>query len=84
MLEACRVGERSAWPSLCRIDLSCAIELALDRAIMMLRERVAFSESQVNLRRFFTGSAELGISPHEARSPALTHRRRLSGGNLQL
>ncbi len=83
MLEACRVGERSAWPNLSRIDLSCAVELALDRAISVLRERVAFSESQVNLRRFFAGSSELGITQHEAR---LRHRhgRRLSGGSIQL
>ncbi len=61
MLEACRVGEQATWPSISRIEQACAVELALDRAVYILRERIAFSDSQVNLRRFFTGSYELGV-----------------------
>lgn len=61
MLEACRVGEQATWPSISRIEQACAVELALDKAVFTLRERVAFSDSQVNLRRFFTGSYELGV-----------------------
>lgn len=130
MLEACRVGEQATFPCISRIAQACAVEMALDRAVHTLRERIAFSDSQVNLRRFFTGSHELGVrrnhsaistrtkksaSPTLARSrsPALTrsgsptayrqppplvtsnsatavppshlrHRRRGSGGSLQL
>ncbi|OAA65814.1 lipid acyl hydrolase [Niveomyces insectorum RCEF 264] len=61
MLEACRVGEQATWPSISRISQACAVELALDRAVHRLRERIAFSDSQVNLRRFFTGAYELGL-----------------------
>ncbi|CAK7273188.1 Lipase 5 [Sporothrix epigloea] len=61
MLEACRVGEQATWPSISRIEQACAVELALDKAVHTLRERIAFSDSQVNLRRFFTGSYELGV-----------------------
>ncbi|KJR88511.1 TAG lipase [Sporothrix schenckii 1099-18] len=61
MLEACRVGEQATWPSISRIEQACAVEVALDKAVHTLRERIAFSDSQVNLRRFFTGSYELGV-----------------------
>ncbi|EFX02312.1 lipid acyl hydrolase [Grosmannia clavigera kw1407] len=62
MLEACRVGELATWPSICRIQQTCAVELALDRAVYQLRERIAFGSSQVNLRRFFAGSHQLQVS----------------------
>ncbi|CAK7566280.1 MAG: Lipase 5 [Sporothrix epigloea] len=61
MLEACRIGQQATWPSISRIEQACAVELALDKAVHTLRERIAFSDSQVNLRRFFTGSYELGV-----------------------
>jgi len=83
MREACDVGEQATWPSLCRIRNSVAVELALDRAVHALRERIAFSESQVNLRRLYTGSPDLGIPADEARVRR-KHHRRGSGGSIQL
>ncbi|KAI9884322.1 MAG: hypothetical protein M1823_003883 [Watsoniomyces obsoletus] len=44
-------GERATWPKLSRVRNHCAIELALDGAVQALRARVAFSPSQVDLRR---------------------------------
>ncbi|TPX07393.1 uncharacterized protein E0L32_002137 [Thyridium curvatum] len=96
MLEACLVGERATWPKLARIRHRCAVELAIDRAILVLQERVAFSSSQVNLRRLATGSAELGLTRESIRAARQTpglgqgsghfsHRhRRGSGGNIEL
>jgi TAG lipase / steryl ester hydrolase / phospholipase A2 / LPA acyltransferase len=56
MLRACLSGERATWPKLSRIRYRCATELALDRAVHLLRARVVFSRSQVDLRRLVTGS----------------------------
>ncbi|KIW01531.1 uncharacterized protein PV09_07009 [Verruconis gallopava] len=50
MLEAMLSGERATWPKLSRIQNHCAIELALDQAISLLRSRIVFSPSQVDLR----------------------------------
>jgi len=83
MREACDVGEQATWPTLRRIKNSVAVELALDRAVHALRERIAFSESQVNLRRLFTGSPDLGIPVDEAKVRK-RHHRRGSGGSIQL
>jgi predicted acylesterase/phospholipase RssA len=82
MLEACRVGEMSTWPLLCRIENSLAIELALDRAIRTLKERVTFSKSQVELMRLRTGTPELGDPGTGLRERR--HRRTHSGGHIQL
>jgi len=50
MLQAMISGERAAWPKLSRVKNHCAIELALDQAISLLRSRIVFSPSQVDLR----------------------------------
>ena len=55
MLRSCLAGERATWPKISRIRDRCAIELALDRAVLSLRARVVFSTSQVDLRRMATG-----------------------------
>ena len=83
MDEACRIGERATWPLLCRIRNSCAIELALDRAVTIMRERITFSDSQINLRRLYTGSSELGIKQGDVKIHR-RHCRRGSGGSIQL
>ncbi|EPE03840.1 patatin-like phospholipase [Ophiostoma piceae UAMH 11346] len=74
MMEACRVGEQATWPCISRIAQACAVELALDRAVHTLRERIAFSDSQVNLRRFFTGSYELGVRRNHSAISAKTKK----------
>jgi len=50
MLRASLCGERATWPKLSRVRNHCAIELALDRAVHLLRSRILFSPSQTNLR----------------------------------
>jgi len=42
MLDATMAGERATWPKMCRIKNCVAIELALLRAIHLLRDRVNF------------------------------------------
>ena len=44
-------GERATWPKIGIIQNHCAIELALDDAVQKLRARVAFSPSEVELRK---------------------------------
>lgn len=83
MMEACRVGERDTWPNICRIKDSMAVEQALDFAIASLAEMKAFSESQVNLRRLYTGYPDLGVPPDQVKLKT-RHARRGSGGSLQL
>lgn len=46
MLQACISGERATWPKLGRIRNHCAIELALDRAVQIMRARVTFNPIQ--------------------------------------
>lgn len=53
-------GQRATWPKLSRIRDRCAVELAIDRSIQVLRARCLFSQSQVNLRRLVTESKGLG------------------------
>ncbi|GAB7358343.1 hypothetical protein MBLNU230_g2414t1 [Neophaeotheca triangularis] len=50
MVQAMLCGERATWPKLSRIRNHCTIELALDRAVHKLKDRVAFSPSQADLR----------------------------------
>ena len=59
MIRNCISGEKATWPKLSRIRDRCAIELALDQAVHILRARVVFSKSQVDLRRMVTGSDQL-------------------------
>lgn len=54
-------GERATWPKLSRIRDRCAVELAIDRSIQILRARCLFSQSQVNLRRLVTDANGLGL-----------------------
>jgi TAG lipase/steryl ester hydrolase/phospholipase A2/LPA acyltransferase len=56
MVQACLCGERATWPKLSRIRNHCAVELELDAAVQILRDRVVFSPSQVDLRRMTVGS----------------------------
>jgi len=56
MVQACLAGERATWPKLSRIRNHCAVELELDAAVQILRARVVFSPSQVDLRRMTTGT----------------------------
>jgi len=50
MVDAMEKGERATWPELDRIQRRTAVELAIDRSIRDARERVHFSDSQVDLR----------------------------------
>ena len=50
MVDAMEKGERATWPELDRIQRRTAVELAIDRSIRVARERVHFSDSQVDLR----------------------------------
>ncbi|KAK2067844.1 hypothetical protein P8C59_001550 [Phyllachora maydis] len=59
MLRNCLAGERATWPKLSRIRDRCAIELALDHAVHVLRARVVFSKSQVDLRRLVAASESM-------------------------
>lgn len=56
-------GERATWPKLSRIRDRCAVELAIDRSIQILRARCLFSQSQVDLRRLVTDANGLGLKP---------------------
>ncbi|KAK0258413.1 hypothetical protein B0A54_05966 [Friedmanniomyces endolithicus] len=50
MVQALRNGERATWPKLSRIRNHLAVELKLDWAVRKMLTRVAFSQSQVDLR----------------------------------
>lgn len=95
MLKCCLVGERATWPKLSRIRDSCAIELALDRAVHRLRTRVVFSESQSNLRSLVSYMGGLKLNQHDQPSNQPTlgapvasqgqkRQRRRSGGSLRV
>lgn len=68
MLRCCLAGERATWPKISRIRDRCAIELALDRAVISLRARVVFSASQVDLRRMATGPFSNQMEPEDLAS----------------
>ncbi|KAM0459999.1 hypothetical protein ACHAPV_000250 [Trichoderma viride] len=93
MLQCCLAGEKATWPKLSRIRDSCAIELALDRAVHRLRTRVVFSESQSNLRSLVSYMGSLRQHKHDQAFdqpnlglPVASHgqkrQRRRSGGSL--
>lgn len=95
MLKCCLAGERATWPKLSRIRDSCAIELALDRAVHRLRTRVVFSESQSNLRSLVSYVGSLRLNKHDQTfdQPNLgasvanhgqKRQRRRSGGSLRM
>ncbi|KAK0264671.1 Lipase 5 [Friedmanniomyces endolithicus] len=50
MVQALRNGEHATWPKLSRIRNHLAVELKLDWAVRKMMTRVAFSQSQVDLR----------------------------------
>jgi len=96
MLRSCLAGERATWPKLSRIRDRVAIELALDRAAHVLRARVVFSDSQVDLRRLAAGimclpwtkerpaqDGSKGSQGTGGRLSRATHRRG-SGSSVQL
>jgi TAG lipase/steryl ester hydrolase/phospholipase A2/LPA acyltransferase len=56
MFKMCLCGEKATWPRLSRVRNHCAVELELDVAVQLLRTRVVFSPSQVDLRRMETAS----------------------------
>ena len=75
MVQTCLSGERATWPKLSRVKNHCAVELELDAAVQVLRARVVFSPSQVNLRRMRAGT--LTSTPRR-----VGRKRRVSGGNV--
>jgi hypothetical protein len=50
MADAMAKGERATWPELDRIERSTAVERVLEKSVRIARERVVFSDSQVDLR----------------------------------
>lgn len=50
MAEAMHKGERATWPELDRIERRTAVERSIDQSVRDARERVVFSDSQVDLR----------------------------------
>jgi len=50
MADAMAKGERATWPELDRIERSTAVERVLEKFVRIARERVVFSDSQVDLR----------------------------------
>ncbi|KAM0717689.1 hypothetical protein Q7P37_007541 [Cladosporium fusiforme] len=50
MADAMEKGERATWPELDRIERRTAVERAIDKSVRSARERVVFSDSQVDLR----------------------------------
>lgn len=50
MADAMAKGERATWPELDRIERSTAVERVLEKSVQIARERVVFSDSQVDLR----------------------------------
>lgn len=50
MVDAMEKGERATWPELDRIERRTAVERAIDKSVRSARERVVFSDSQVDLR----------------------------------
>ncbi|EEP77873.1 conserved hypothetical protein [Uncinocarpus reesii 1704] len=49
MLRACLSGERATWPKLGRIRNHCAVEFALDDAVMIMREKIAAAASEADI-----------------------------------
>lgn len=77
MMHSTVSGERATWPKLSRIRNHCAIELALDDAIQQLRARVAFSQSQVDLRSYASKAAPARASSDSGRGRnTRAHRKR--------
>lgn len=50
MAESMAKGERATWPEIDRIRSRTSVERAIDTGVRTMRERVAFSPSQVDLR----------------------------------
>jgi TAG lipase/steryl ester hydrolase/phospholipase A2/LPA acyltransferase len=74
MLRAMISGERATWPKLSRVQNHCAIELALDQAISLLRSRIVFSPSQVDLRLNTIGTHYQPRQGEAIRSNRTIHR----------
>jgi len=74
MLRASLCGESATWPHMSRIRNHCAVELALDTAIYMLRTRVVFSPSQTNLRLMLPGDFHTRGRRRRAKSSDGTYR----------
>ncbi|EFW17823.1 conserved hypothetical protein [Coccidioides posadasii str. Silveira] len=49
MLRACLSGERATWSKLSRIRNHCALEFALDAAVLIMREKVAAAARNANI-----------------------------------
>jgi len=62
MLRQCEVGERAAWPKMSQLRVKLGIEMALDRAVMVLRDKVFFTQNAADLRRKEAGVPDL-VSP---------------------
>lgn len=50
MKDAILRGERATWPKLSRIANHCAVEIALDKAILQLRAKVLFDSGDIDAR----------------------------------
>ncbi|KAK3070810.1 Lipase 5 [Teratosphaeriaceae sp. CCFEE 6253] len=73
MVQALRNGERATWPKLSRIRNHLAVEMKLDWAVRKMLDRVAFSQSQVELRmNVFSRPIKRGLS---ARGRSRRHSR---------
>jgi hypothetical protein len=74
MLRASLCGQSATWPHMSRIRNHCAVELALDKAIYMLRTRVVFSPSQTDLRLMLSGDFHTRGRRRRAKSSDGTYR----------
>ncbi|KAK2752608.1 hypothetical protein FQN55_006721 [Onygenales sp. PD_40] len=75
-------GERATWPKLARIRNHCSVELALDSAVGIMRERVVFHRDPAPLpiSRVISSVPD----PSEVHSQARLHRRSSHGDEPML
>ena len=74
--QAVLYGEQATWPKLSQIHNHLAIELSLHDAIQELRTRVAFSQSQVDLRVIATSQLSRTGSEHGFRKRKRAGRKK--------
>ncbi|PGG98293.1 hypothetical protein AJ80_09554 [Polytolypa hystricis UAMH7299] len=77
MVQACLCGERATWPKLNQIRNHCAIELALDRTVQVMRGRVAFSEKVLE-QSIISGKSFTQLSSEMAKEHKVDLPRRRS------
>ena len=91
MIQAMLSGEQATWPKLSEIKNHCAIELALDDAVHQMMAQVAFSPSQVDLRRLnaldrstFSGQSDQGQRNHSRRRSHQPHKSNVEAPRLHV